>query len=59
MKVNLKKYLVWLTVAFVLVTIYTEPGPASESIGAFLGTLGSLFVDLLDASAEFAQGLVD
>jgi hypothetical protein len=33
MKVNLKQWFVWLTIAFVVVFIYRDPRGASDAIG--------------------------
>ena len=33
MKVNLKQWIVWLTIAFVVVFIYRDPSGASDAIG--------------------------
>jgi hypothetical protein len=58
-KIDTKKTLVWLTLAFVIVSIYNNPESSSHSIGAFLGDAGHFFTVLLDKSVDFLAGLTD
>ncbi len=48
------KWLFWLALFFVLFLIYTQPTNAGSVAGGF----GEFAVDLLDALAEFVNGLV-
>jgi hypothetical protein len=58
-KVDTKKTLVYLTLAFVIVSIYNDPDNSANSIGAFLGDAGHFFTVLLDKSVDFLGGLTD
>lgn len=56
MKVNLKQWFVYLTVAFVVVFIYRDPRGASDAIGPFLGDIGHLVTNVINSGAEFLAG---
>lgn len=58
-KIDTKKTLIYLTLAFVIVGIYNNPDSSSRSIGAFLGDAGHFFTVLLDKSVAFLGGLTD
>ena len=53
MKVNLRQWFVWLTIAFVVVFIYRDPRGASDAIGPFLGDIGHLVTNVIHSGAEF------
>lgn len=57
MAITLKKTLLWLTIAFVIVLIYRNPYEASNDIGTFLGSVGRLFITLVEQAAKFLTGL--
>lgn len=57
MAITLKKTLLWLTIAFVIVFIYRNPYRASNDIGTFLGSVGRLLITLVDRAADFLAGL--
>ena len=57
MKVNVKQILIYLTIAFVVVTIWNAPQTTGNSVGNFLGAAGGFIVDLIDKGATFLQGL--
>lgn len=59
MKVNVKRLLVILIVAFVIVFIYTDPRGASDAIGPFLGDVGNLVTNGIHSGAEFLAGFGD
>jgi hypothetical protein len=59
MKLNLKKLLLFLVVAFVIVFIYRDPQGASNAIGPFLGDIGNLVTNTIDSGAEFLAGFGD
>ena len=59
MKVNLKQWLVWLTIAFVVVFIYRDPNGASQAIGPFLADIGHLVSNLIHSGAQFLAGFGD
>jgi hypothetical protein len=56
MRINLKQWLVWLTIAFVIVFIYRDPRGASDAIGPFLGDIGHLLTNIINSGAEFLAG---
>ena len=57
MKVNVKQILIYLTIAFVVVTIWNAPTTTGNSVGDFLGQVGSWIADVVDRGASFLQGL--
>lgn len=57
MAITMKKTVLWLTIAFVLVFIYQNPYRASNDIGAFLGSVGQFLIRLVDRAADFLAGL--
>ena len=58
-KFDTKKTLVYLTLAFVIVSIYNDPDNSSNSIGALLGYAGHFFTVLLYKSFDFLGGLTN
>ncbi len=56
MRINLKQWLAWLTIAFVIVFIYRDPRGASDAIGPFLGDIGNLLTNIIHSGAEFLAG---
>ena len=56
MRVNLKQWLVYLTIGFVVVFIYRDPSGASDAIGPFLGDIGHLVTNVIHSGAEFLAG---
>ena len=57
MKLNVKQILIYLTIAFVIVTIWNSPTTTGNSVGDFLGAVGSWLADVVDRGASFLQGL--
>ena len=56
-QVNVKQILIYLTIAFVVVTIWNSQTTTGNSVGTFLGSLGSFLVDLVNRFTSFVQGL--
>jgi hypothetical protein len=56
MKVNLRQWFVWLTIAFVVVFIYREPRGASDAIGPFNGDIGQHETNDIHHRAEILAG---
>lgn len=56
-KIDLKQVLLYLIIAFVIVSIWNDPQQSAERAGDFLGSVGSWFVDLIDKSSSFFKGL--
>jgi hypothetical protein len=59
MAISLKQGLVYLAIAFVIVSIWNNPDNSSESMGAFLGDVGHFFNTFVDKSAQFIGGLTN
>jgi hypothetical protein len=55
--IDLKKILVWLAIAFIIVSIWVDPRGSSQSIGAFLGDVGHFLSELIFKTATFISGL--
>jgi hypothetical protein len=58
MAIDLKKSLVYLIIAFVIVSIWTDPHGSSRSIGIFLSHTGHFLAELIDRGAQFISGLI-
>ena len=56
---NLKQGLIYLVLAFVVMTIWNDPNNSSDSMGAFLGDTGDFMAQVLDKGAEFFGDLVN
>ena len=54
---TIKKVLLWLVIAFIVVNIWQRPEAAADVAGGFLGSVGSFFSALIDRTARFIQGL--
>jgi hypothetical protein len=57
LKLNLKQVLVYLTIAFVIVTIWNAPDATGHSVGDFLGSVGAWVADVADRVTTFFKGL--
>jgi len=56
-KLNVKQILIYLTIAFVVVTIWNSPTTTGNSVGDFLGAVGTWLADVVDRGASFLKGL--
>jgi hypothetical protein len=56
-KLDLKQLLIYLVIAFVIVSIWKDPSGSADTAGNFLGNVGNWFVDLIDKSSSFIKGL--
>jgi len=56
-KLNVKQILIYLTIAFVVVTIWNSPTTTGNSVGDFLGAVGGWLADVVDRGASFLKGL--
>lgn len=56
---KLKQGLIYLALAFVIMSIWNDPGSSSDSMGSFLGDTGHFFSQALDKGAEFFGDLVN
>ena len=56
---KLKQGLIYLALAFVIMSIWNDPSSSSDSMGSFLGDTGDFFSHALDKGAEFFGDLVN
>ena len=56
-KIDLKKLLIYLVIAFVIVSIWKDPSGSAKTAGGFLGNVGNFFVALIDKGSSFIKGL--
>ncbi|WP_269228006.1 hypothetical protein, partial [Escherichia coli] len=56
---NVKKILVYLSLAFVIVSVWRDPAGSADAAGAFLSSVGSFFGTVIDKSVAFLKGLTD
>lgn len=56
-KIDLKQVLLYLIIAFVIVSIWKDPADSADKAGTFLGSVGNFLVDLIDKSSSFIKGL--
>jgi hypothetical protein len=56
-KINVKSILIYLVIAFVILSIWNSPTTTGNNVGDFLGSLGSWVGDLVDRFAEFISSL--
>jgi hypothetical protein len=56
-KINVKTILIYLVIAFVILSIWNSPTTTGNNVGDFLGSVGSWIGDLVDKFGEFVTGL--
>lgn len=56
---KLKQGLIYLALAFVIMSIWNDPNRSSDSMGSFLGDTSHFFSQALDKGAEFFGDLVN
>lgn len=56
---NVKKILIYLSLAFVIVSVWRDPAGSADAAGSFLSTVGTFFGAVIDKSAAFVKGLTD
>ncbi len=56
---TIRKILLYLVIAFVVVSIWQNPEGSAEAAGDFLGSVGAFFSELIDRTATFIGGLFD
>lgn len=54
---TLKKVMLWLVVAFVIVSIWNNPVDSANAAGDFLGSIGGFFADIIDKTSVFLRNL--
>jgi hypothetical protein len=57
LKLNVKQLLIYLTIAFVVVTIWNSPANTGHTVGDFLGAVGSWLSDVVSKGADFLKNL--
>jgi hypothetical protein len=56
-KIDLKKLLLYLVIAFVIVSIWKDPSGSAKTAGTYLGNVGNFLVALIDKGSSFIKGL--
>jgi hypothetical protein len=56
-KLNVKQVLVYLTIAFVVVTVWNAPDATGRSVGDFLGSAGAWLSDVASRASTFFKSL--
>lgn len=56
---NLKKILIYLSLAFVIVSVWNDPAGSANAAGDFLSSVGSFFSTAIDKGSSFLKGLAD
>ena len=56
---NIKKILVYLSLAFVIVSVWRDPAGSANAAGDFLATVGTFFSSVIDKGSAFLKGLAD
>ena len=54
---NVKQPLIYLTIAFVIITIWNSPDSTGHNVGNFLGALGNWLADVADKATTFLKNL--
>ena len=57
MSASFKKAVIYLSVAFVIVSVWRDPAGSARVAGDFLGTVGGFFSRVIDKVASFIKGL--
>ncbi|HEV7761800.1 MAG TPA: hypothetical protein VGO78_22490 [Acidimicrobiales bacterium] len=58
-KIEPKKIVIGLVVAFVALTVWNDPHGAGESTGDFVSNAGSFVSDAFDKANEFSKSIVE
>jgi hypothetical protein len=56
---TIKKVLLYLVIAFIVVSIWRSPEDSAHAAGHFLGAVGNFFAALVEKLASFVKGLTD
>ena len=54
---TIKKLLVYLSIAFVVISIWTDPAGSAGAAGNFLHSVGGFFSTAITKSSSFLKGL--
>jgi hypothetical protein len=56
---TIKKILIYLALAFVIVSIWTDPAGSAAAAGNFLSSVGTFFSAAVDKGSAFLKGLAN
>ncbi|MCU1392207.1 MAG: hypothetical protein JWM34_635 [Ilumatobacteraceae bacterium] len=56
---NVRKVLVYLALAFVVVSVWRDPAGSAGAAGDFLHSVGGFFSALIDKGSQFLKGLAN
>lgn len=56
---TLRKAVIYLSFAFVVVSVWRDPAGSADAAGNFLGTVGNFFSTVIDKAAAFLRGLAN
>ena len=56
---TIKKVLLYLVIAFIVVSIWRSPEESAHAARHFLGAVGNFFAALVEKLASFIKGLTD
>ena len=56
---TVKKILVYLSLAFVIVSVWSDPSGSAEAAGNFLHSVGGFFSAAIDKGSAFLKGLAN
>jgi hypothetical protein len=56
---TIKKILIYLSIAFVVVSVWRNPTGSADAAGAFLASVGDFFAAAIDKGTQFLKGLAD
>jgi cell shape-determining protein MreC len=59
LKLDAKKALVYIALAFLALSVWNNPGGTASSFSSFLGDVGSWIEDAIDKGTEFFRGLFE
>jgi hypothetical protein len=59
LKLDAKKALVYIALAFLALSVWNNPGGTAASFSSFLGDVGSWIEDAIDKGTEFFRGLFE
>jgi enoyl-[acyl-carrier protein] reductase II len=59
MNITVRKILLWLVIAFIILFIWNDPAGAGDAIGNFLTDVGDFFSDLFNKFADFVSSWSD
>jgi hypothetical protein len=54
---TLRKAIIYLSFAFVVVSVWRDPAGSADAAGNFLGSVGNFFSTVIDKVSTFLRGL--